>query len=113
MSNLHINLSQFKSAKATIFVGKLQGEYAREVLKLDIIDNHLKKDKGFEVTFEFPEDTLSVNDSFLKGLLDDTFKKVGYDTFYARVKITCLGEHYDIRNDVNRFMSTMRAIHEK
>ena len=103
---VYINLTPFKDIRGNIFVGNAQGEYAREVLRIDILDKKLKRDGDFELEVQFPDDTVSVTSGFLEGLLGPTFKNVGYDAFYARIKF--YSKEYKITKDVLDFIDLMK-----
>jgi hypothetical protein len=112
-TTIYVNLTNFKSIRGNVFIGKEQGEYAREVLKIDSIDAKLLDDKKLELEIQFPKDTASVTQSFFKGLLGPTFKHIGYDAFYARVKFYAESYENGIIHDVNEFLRQMRNIYDQ
>lgn len=112
MDKLYINLTPFQSLRGNILVGKMAGEYARMLLKLDEVDKWVKKNPNLEVEIQFPDGVGAITDSFLKGLLQGTFDTLGYDTFVARIKFhtnnEVLGE--DFESDISEFIQLMKAI---
>lgn len=109
---VYINLSQFKSSRANIMLGRKMGEYARLILKLDEVDQLVKKNPKLEIEFQFPDEVYTINDSFFKGLLDTTFKTLGYDTFKARVRFYTNNEvlKQKLDSDINNFINLLREI---
>jgi hypothetical protein len=80
METIKIDLSNYKSGKATIFTGRPQGEAVREKLKLDEKDNELKS----VVIFALPIDTTSFNPSFYLGLLFKSYQTLGIEGFESK-----------------------------
>lgn len=107
---LSINLTPFCSSRKNILIGTLEGEHIRMILKLDTVDQWLKKNQDLQVEFEFPENVYHVSDSFLKGLLNDSYKILGNDTFIARVKFYSGNEILKdkISSEISQFIRVMK-----
>lgn len=69
----------------TVYTGYENGVAAREVFKLDELDDY-----DVRITFNIPENTYSISDSFWRGLLDDSLNKFG-DKQSARQKFFATG----------------------
>ena len=82
------------------------------ILRLDEVDQWVKKNQDLEIEFQFPESIWTVNDSFLKGLLQQTFLNLGSDTFVARVKFYSTNEvlKANLKNDIDRFIYVIKQI---
>jgi hypothetical protein len=89
---IYINLTPFRNLNSDILLGKENGEHARRCLNLDEIDKVIKKDMHIDLEIQFPNEAYIVNQSFLNGLLTDTFKTLGHDTFSARVSFSTNNE---------------------
>lgn len=109
---LKINLTPFISIGSGVLCGRQNGIYARMILKLDEVDQWVKKNQDFEIEFQFPESIWTVNDSFLKGLLQQTYRNLGSDTFVARVNFYSANEvlRENLKKDISNFISVMKQI---
>lgn len=109
METKRIDLTKYRGNKSTLFTGRPQGLSVRVEIKLDKID----VTDDILVIFEIPEDTTSFNPSFYLGLLYNSYKKLGVESFLKKysfeIKSTCpetvkvLQENLDdgMRNAVN------------
>lgn len=112
---LYINLTPFKSLNSNVLVGRMNGQYARMVLNLDTVDRWVIFNKYLEVELQLPDDVYVVNDSFLKGLLQETYKSIGHDAFVARVKFTTNNEvlKQELDREIKEFINVLREINNK
>jgi len=109
---LYINLTPFKSLNSDVLFGRMNGHYARMVLNLDTVDRWIIFNKYLEVELQFPDDVYVVNDSFLKGLLQETYKSIGHDAFVARVKFTTNNEVLkpELDREIKEFINDLRKL---
>lgn len=109
---LYINLTPFKSLNSDVLFGRINGHYARMVLNLDSVDRWIIFNKYLEVELQFPDDVYVVNDSFLKGLLQETYKSIGHDAFVARVKFTTNNEVLkpELDREIKEFINDLRKL---
>lgn len=109
---LYINLTPFKSLNSDVLFGRMNGHYARMVLNLDSVDRWIIFNKYLEVEFQLPDDVYVVNDSFLKGLLQETYKSIGHDAFVARVKFTTNNEVLkpELDREIKEFINDLRKL---
>ena len=109
---LYINLTPFKSLNSDVLFGRMNGHYARMVLNLDTVDRWIIFNKYLEVELQFPDDVYVVNDSFLKGLLQETYKSIGHDAFVSRVKFTTNNEVLkpELDREIKEFINDLRKL---
>jgi hypothetical protein len=109
---LHINLTPFKSLKSNVLVGRISGEYARTILALDDVDRWIMNSTDLKVEFQLPDEVYVVNDSFLKGLLQKTYNKLGHDLFVSRVRFFTNNEALkpELQDDIDDFIEVLKAL---
>ena len=88
MSNITINLGNFRTFGARIFTGRDRGEEVREKSKI----NDLVAEYSI-IIVEIPEDIITINPSFLEELFKDVVLKLGKTGFYEKFKFSCLGPY--------------------
>ena len=76
---MDVNLETYRTAPSKVFSGRKRGRKIRKTLNLDSID-----DSNEPVRFIIPADIISLNPSFILGLLGPSIRKLGLESFNSR-----------------------------
>jgi hypothetical protein len=88
MSNITINIGDYRTYGARIFTGRDRGEEVRNKSRINELINTFDK-----VEIIVPDDVITINPSFLEELFRDVVLKLGKTSFYDKFKFTCLGPY--------------------
>lgn len=80
VKTMKIDLRKFRPSNSTSFSGRPQGLAARKAMKMAELD----KSENDEIHLVIPADTTSFNPSFFLGLVFESIKKLGIETFKRR-----------------------------
>lgn len=92
-----IDMLKFRGNNSTVYTGRPQGEAARKELKLDEFDTG-----AGNVRFIIPKNTTTITPSFFLGLIFDSIKKLGIETY--RKKYTFVFE--DFGDDMKKILES-------
>lgn len=88
MSNITINIGDYRTFGARIYTGRDRGEEVRNKSKINkIIESY------DQIEIIVPDDIITINPSFLEELFRDVVIKLGKTAFYDKFKFTCLGPY--------------------
>ncbi len=89
METQSINLNTYRTHGARIFSGRDRGKQVREESRLDEIVSSTTD----IIEIVVPEDTITINPSFLEEFFKNVVKLLGKENFYSRFKFINNGEY--------------------
>lgn len=112
MSEIRIDLENFRTKGAKVFTGRDRGIDVRNLSKIDELAENYD-----DIIILIPKDIMSINPSFLEELLTNVVKKYGKENFFRKFKFESESVRYDISVDLNeaveRILRTENALSKK
>ena len=87
-NNLIIDLAEHRTDGALVFTGRDRGQEVREKSGLDS-----KEPQAEHITVRIPEDTFSINPSFLEEFFRNVVKRLGAAAFWQKFRFENRGEY--------------------
>jgi hypothetical protein len=103
-----INLQDYRTSGANVFIGRPRGEKVRRLSKID--DVYLTNDI---IEIIIPDDIASINPSFLEEFLENVVKKLGVDGFKKKFVFVNNGQYkinIDLDDAIDRILRTETAL---
>lgn len=95
MSTYTINLGEYRTAGAKVFIGRDRGLSVRERSGIDqLVDQYDRID------VQIPADTRSINPSFLEEFVYNVVPRLGRDGFYDKIHFGD-AERYSVKDDLS------------
>lgn len=88
MNNVEIDLSLYRSKGSKVFTGRDRGEDVRIKSNIDYLEKENNK-----IIVIIPEDTFSINPSFLEEFLVNVVIKLGKSKFLDKFSFDCKGRY--------------------
>lgn len=112
MSEIRIDLENFRTKGAKVFTGRDRGIEVRNQSKIDELAENYD-----DIIILIPKDIMSINPSFLEEFLTNVVKKYGKESFLSKFKFESESVRYDIAADldeaVERILRTENALSKK
>ncbi|MEI7897874.1 MAG: DUF4325 domain-containing protein [bacterium] len=103
-----IDLQDFRTPKANVFIGRKRGQEVRERSKID--EEEAKVDS---ITIVIPETIASINPSFLEEFLFNVVRKLGNIGFRQKIKFINDGAYKidsDLEESIDRILTEENAL---